>query len=70
MSNMGPARKWVLASSRRYPMRLHGRLGAIVLAGALAFTGSATTFADETPGQQRGAVTQVNAAVIHVEGMT
>jgi hypothetical protein len=52
------------------PMRLHGRLGAVVIAGALALTGSATTFADETPGTQRDAFTAVNTAVIHVEGMT
>lgn len=51
-------------------MRLRSRIGAVSLAAALSFTGSVAALADDTPAAQREGVTQQNAAVIHVEGMT
>lgn len=51
-------------------MRLRSRIGAVSLAAALTFTGSAAAFADDTPGAQREGATQQNTAVLHVEGMT
>ena len=51
-------------------MRMHGRIGAVALTASLSLTGSLVAQADETPGAQRAGVSQQNAAVIHVEGMT